>query len=111
MPIDVAQSNQVSRLIIERRKGGLIIDRSTVWPWDVYVDGHRIDALYQAGSRVTIERDGGFVCFIRCENGIYEETSEIRINVKTGQSLKLAYVYKKVFVGWDFQRVPWDKSP
>jgi RNA polymerase subunit RPABC4/transcription elongation factor Spt4 len=99
---------KTSKLIIERRRGsGLVFDKSSIWSWDVLIDGKRVDALYDTGSKVTIERDEGFICFLRCNNDIYQETNELRIPVATGQTKQVAVIYKKALFGWTFETVPW----
>jgi hypothetical protein len=105
-----AEPKKVSKLVIERRKrGGAwgIVDASSLYNWDVFVDGVRVDSLYREGNRVTIERDHAFVCFLRCENDIHEQSSEMRIPVAEGQTKRNAFVYKKAIFGFTFQEVPW----
>ncbi|MDR2373836.1 MAG: zinc ribbon domain-containing protein [Bifidobacteriaceae bacterium] len=95
-----------TKLILERRKAGLL-SASNNWSIDVLVDGLRVDSLFRDGARVTIERGDGFVCFLRCDNEIYKESSEMRIRVPVGETRKVAVVYKKAIFGYALQQVPW----
>jgi hypothetical protein len=112
---------KTTKLIIERRKNPrAILDVASNHKWDVIVDGNCVDSLYRSGTRVTIERDSGFICFVRCVNNIDEETNELRIPVTAGQTKQVAIIYKQKPLGvfgaltgldgmtmWTLQTVPW----
>jgi RNA polymerase subunit RPABC4/transcription elongation factor Spt4 len=103
-----ARPRNTTKLVVERRKpSGVMSLAGNNWSCDAYVDGDRVDSLFRVGARVTIQRDHGFVCFLRADNEIYGESSELRIQVPEGQTKQVAIVYKKAVFGWTLQVVPW----